>query len=560
MRNNLALLLLCLLVLIPHVTTVQASESWVMSFDPALGSIGEVVTLRVVLQAREGLPINNAIVVWSADGTNAFLTEQDAEGKWSAAASKVTVDSALDHVNNGIYEKKVQITQAGHVRVLAYTQSGTTVYDTSAYILGRESYSVSVISSPLLATVSGQSLDIMVAGSTGAPVTTLDTLRIEGIGVSASLGSAKLTDFDNDGKVDGYRIVVSPHDVGQLTVLAATAKGNTYGQSTVPVLPPPVSVSPIEVLTDSWSERLTLASTLVDKDGKQVPFSYRIKGDGASFSIQDVLGQQAGGYSQFYQGPDVAAQHELALTPQASLATTTPRVTIEASFDGLNWAIVAQFALTPLTIKVDTPTLLVHSANWVKAKVLNGRGEPCAMAEVQLLDAWGLTDNSGEVTLLVTPSSLGRYPLRVRTSNNTYVEQFITVAADAIVTPAPGQKRVTLQLGTPNIDLGLDQPPVLIGGRVLLPFRWFGEAVLGATVDYYIEQGREVITLERARTSIKLILGERGAYINGRGMLLDAAPIVSGGRTLVPARFLAETFGYKVTWLEETNQVIIEQR
>ena len=117
-----------------------------------------------------------------------------------------------------------------------------------------------------------------------------------------------------------------------------------------------------------------------------------------------------------------------------------------------------------------------------------------------------------------------------------------------------------MQLGTPNIDLGLDQPPVLIGGRVLLPFRWFGEAVLGATVDYYIEQGREVITLERARTSIKLILGERGAYINGRGMLLDAAPIVSGGRTLVPARFLAETFGYKVTWLEETNQVIIEQR
>ena len=560
MRTIAILLTLCMLLLCSLTGHVQASETWTMSFDPSIGSIGDVVTLHVSLQEKSGRPINNAIVTWSDDGITAFLTHQDAAGEWSKPASKVIVDSAIDHVNSGIYQSQVKLTQAGHVRVQVATQSGEVVYDTSAYVLGSDSYSVAVVSQPMLATVPQQFVDIIVVDKAGAQVTTLDALKVEGVGVSASLANAKLADFDGDGKVDGYRVAANPTSVGDVTVLAAMGKGNNYGKSTAIVLAPPVTVSPVGVLTDSWLETLTLESTLKDKDGERVAFRYRIRGEGASFSVQGVseqTGQQ--GYQQFYQGLSNQVVHELDFTPSATSTGSLAKIIVEASFNGEHWAEVTQFVLRPLTIEVNKPTLIMGTANWVQARIINGRGEPLAMAEVQLLDGWGLTDSLGSVTLLVTPTTIDSYPLRVRTSVNTYVEKIIRVGDASASAPQP-QKRITLKLGSANQSLGMDQPPLLVGGRVLLPFRWFGETVLGARVDYYMEQGREIITLERERTRITLILGERRAYINGQGVSLDAAPLVSGGRTLVPARFLAETFGYTVTWLEENNQVIIEER
>lgn len=551
-KATIAMIIFLLLVQIPiHGKASGKHSDWLFEFSPYIGETNAVVDLQFVIRTPDGTPINNAVLTWVSDVGQAFLTQVDAAGLWSLKTDKVTVDSAYDHVNSGVYRRTVKLTQAGHVRILVYTRQAEMVINTSTWIGGDEAYVLEVGGKPLQALVPQQHLDFMVRDKAGNSVTNIDVLRVEGNGISLSLTDAKLADLNGDGKVDGYRMTVPPIRTGNIQVFAATGKGNIYGKLSVPVAPPPVEVSPVGSLTAAWAETVTLESTLADARGKRIPFTYRIRGVQASFAVQSHVEPA---YLQVYQAPQSADRHELSIVTSVAVGASDPKLIIEVSFNGQDWAEVSKLIIKPAVIECDKTFLVVDTANWLKAKVLNARGEPCAMATVQLLDSWGMTDSHGEVVLLVTPHTTGSFPLRVSSGQGSYLEKKIEVKVEEV------SQRYVLQLGVANPNMGLLQPPVLVGGRVMLPFRWFGENILGANVDYFMENGCEVITLTRGMTDVKLLLGESMAYVNGRGTLLDAAPRIVGGRTLVPARFLAETFGYNVTWVAATSQVIIEER
>lgn len=53
--------------------------------------------------------------------------------------------------------------------------------------------------------------------------------------------------------------------------------------------------------------------------------------------------------------------------------------------------------------------------------------------------------------------------------------------------------------------------------------------------------------------TISLFIGEKKAIVNFQQVTLDVAPIIRENRTFVPIRFIAETFGAKVSWKEEEN-------
>ena len=58
-----------------------------------------------------------------------------------------------------------------------------------------------------------------------------------------------------------------------------------------------------------------------------------------------------------------------------------------------------------------------------------------------------------------------------------------------------------------------------------------------------------------ACTEIKVIVGQTTAYLEGQPIPIDAAPIISNGRTMVPVRFIGEAFGAKFSWDEKTRRV-----
>ncbi|MBI2973715.1 MAG: hypothetical protein HYY39_08025 [Armatimonadetes bacterium] len=99
-----------------------------------------------------------------------------------------------------------------------------------------------------------------------------------------------------------------------------------------------------------------------------------------------------------------------------------------------------------------------------------------------------------------------------------------------------------------------DQPPVTIGGRVLVPLRGVFEQ-LGAFVDW--DRATNTVTAVRAGTQIQLRIGSRQALVNGAPVFLDTPPMVVRGRTLVPLRFISEALGARVDWDPGARTVFI---
>jgi hypothetical protein len=79
----------------------------------------------------------------------------------------------------------------------------------------------------------------------------------------------------------------------------------------------------------------------------------------------------------------------------------------------------------------------------------------------------------------------------------------------------------------------------------------------GAKVEW--TNDTQSITIELDQTTIVLQIGNRTAFINGKAHLLDAAPMIVNNRTVVPIRFIAEALGATVEWVKETESILIRR-
>jgi competence protein ComEC len=102
-----------------------------------------------------------------------------------------------------------------------------------------------------------------------------------------------------------------------------------------------------------------------------------------------------------------------------------------------------------------------------------------------------------------------------------------------------------------------DQPPIIESGRTLVPLRAIFEA-LGATVEWMPETRTVVSTKES--TSVRLQIDSVNAFINSKETTLDVPAQIVNGRTLVPLRFVGESFGLDVGWLGEIRQVVLNNK
>lgn len=101
-----------------------------------------------------------------------------------------------------------------------------------------------------------------------------------------------------------------------------------------------------------------------------------------------------------------------------------------------------------------------------------------------------------------------------------------------------------------------DQAPVISGGRTLVPLRFVSEA-FGAQVDWDPVSG--AVPISWHDTSILLRIGQRSVQLNDRTVLLDVAPTLLNGRTMVPLRFISEVLGASVTWSDAHGSVFVRR-
>lgn len=132
-------------------------------------------------------------------------------------------------------------------------------------------------------------------------------------------------------------------------------------------------------------------------------------------------------------------------------------------------------------------------------------------------------------------------------------------AADVSKKPA---ENIELQVNNPTMtvdgqETAIDDngtTPIILDGRTILPVRAVVEA-MGGSVSW--DEASQTVTLSHEENEIKLTIGNLTAYIDGVAQMLDVPPSIINGRTMLPIRFIAESFGYQVGWEEATKIITI---
>ena len=103
----------------------------------------------------------------------------------------------------------------------------------------------------------------------------------------------------------------------------------------------------------------------------------------------------------------------------------------------------------------------------------------------------------------------------------------------------------------------IDQAPVIVEGRTLLPLRMVFE-LLGATVDW--NGDTQTVTAVKDGVTVTITIGSNKLYVNGEAKTLDVPAQIMNERTMVPVRAASEAFGCNVGWDAATSTVTINTK
>jgi hypothetical protein len=109
---------------------------------------------------------------------------------------------------------------------------------------------------------------------------------------------------------------------------------------------------------------------------------------------------------------------------------------------------------------------------------------------------------------------------------------------------APAQQRIRTTVDGTTVVYP-DVEPVMMNGRVMVPLRGVSEH-MGAYVEWDGENNE--VRVSDDGTVVLLTIGSSVATVNGSIVPIDSPAVMYRGRTMVPLRFISETFGHDVYW------------
>ena len=105
----------------------------------------------------------------------------------------------------------------------------------------------------------------------------------------------------------------------------------------------------------------------------------------------------------------------------------------------------------------------------------------------------------------------------------------------------------------------IDNPPIVIKGRTLVPLRFITE-ILNGEVFWYPDEKKVVVNVETLSGNVKLTFFANSNiyYVNNEKFILDIPPIIISGRTYIPLRVIAESLKFKINWYEKEKKIEIK--
>jgi len=144
-----------------------------------------------------------------------------------------------------------------------------------------------------------------------------------------------------------------------------------------------------------------------------------------------------------------------------------------------------------------------------------------------------------------------------RMSNSKVLDITITreVITRTVIVLTIGSKKALVNESVLNLEVA----PLIEEGRTFVPLRFIAES-FGAEVLWDPPTKRIDIVLEHplVKKKITLWLKKNTAHVNGKEITIDVPPfILPPGRTVVPIRFIAESFDSEVEWKPLVKNIII---
>lgn len=136
------------------------------------------------------------------------------------------------------------------------------------------------------------------------------------------------------------------------------------------------------------------------------------------------------------------------------------------------------------------------------------------------------------------------------------VSMIAILLLSAMISPvSANSNEISVYLDAVKIEF--DVKPQIIDGRTMVPIRAIFEK-MGAHVEWDGNTSTAICT--KGNTIVKMTVNSTDMYVNQHLTKMDISPVVIDGRTLAPARYVAEAFGADVQWDPNTNSVLISSK
>lgn len=139
---------------------------------------------------------------------------------------------------------------------------------------------------------------------------------------------------------------------------------------------------------------------------------------------------------------------------------------------------------------------------------------------------------------------------------NIFVFIFILVMVFCAISgkPVAAATHADINLVINNQQVSSDVMPIIQNDRTLVPARAVFEN-LGGKVEW--DQNNYMVTVKYDTVEVILKINNKVATVNGEEKMLDVPATIINGRTMIPARFVAEELGFVVGWVDSTRTVTI---
>ncbi|OIQ12255.1 stalk domain-containing protein [Neomoorella thermoacetica] len=132
-----------------------------------------------------------------------------------------------------------------------------------------------------------------------------------------------------------------------------------------------------------------------------------------------------------------------------------------------------------------------------------------------------------------------------------------------VITPAPSETQATVKfvIGDKNynvngVDYTMDVAPYVDSGRTFVPIRYLANALGVNPENIYFNNDTQSAILLKDGTSVEFTIGSNIMKLGSVSIPMDVAAQVVNGRIMLPARYVANAFGYYNVGYDEATQTV----